>query len=84
MTRFPLLGDLVICAEVIREEAMAQDKTLEAHWAHMVIHGALHLLGYDHEKDEDAETMEAEEIRVLALLGFANPYQIKVKGENNE
>lgn len=77
----PLLGDIIICAEVIREEAAAQEKTLTAHWAHMVVHGTLHLLGYDHEQDADAEIMEAEEIRILGLLGFANPYHVKEKGE---
>jgi probable rRNA maturation factor len=70
-----MLGDIVICAEVIQEEAQAQQKTLEAHWAHMVIHGTLHLLGFDHERNEDAEIMEAEEINLLRQLGFANPYQ---------
>ncbi len=70
----PILGDIVICAEVIAEEAAAQEKTLEAHWAHMVVHGTLHLLGYDHEIDTEAEIMEAEEIRYLSALGFNNPY----------
>jgi probable rRNA maturation factor len=70
----PILGDIVICAEVIQEEAYAQKKTLDAHWAHMVVHGTLHLLGYDHENDSDAEIMEAEEIRFLSDLGFENPY----------
>ena len=70
----PVLGDIVICAEVIEEEAKAQQKTLEAHWAHMVVHGTLHLLGYDHEQDAEAEIMEAEEIHWLAELGFNNPY----------
>jgi len=69
-----MLGDIVICADVIQEEAQAQQKTLEAHWAHMVIHGTLHLLGYDHERNEDAEIMESEEIKILHQLGFANPY----------
>lgn len=72
-----ILGDIVICADVIREEAMAQDKTLEAHWAHMVVHGTLHLLGYDHENNDDAEKMEAEEINILKTLGFSNPYYVK-------
>jgi len=70
----PLIGDIVICAEIIKEEAKKQKKTEEAHWAHMVIHGALHLLGYDHQQNDEAEKMETEEIRILQSLGFANPY----------
>jgi len=77
----PLLGDIVICAAVIAEEAIAQEKSAEAHWAHMVVHGILHLLGYDHEQDQDAEVMEAEEIKILHSLGFNNPYQVNEKGE---
>lgn len=77
----PILGDIVICAEVIAQEAKDQEKTLEAHWAHMVVHGTLHLLGFDHEKDDEAEHMEAEEIKILATLGFSNPYYISEKGE---
>lgn len=73
----PLLGDIVICADVIKEEAQEQQKTPAAHWAHMVVHGTLHLLGYDHEKNDEAEIMEAEEIEILHDLGFANPYQEK-------
>ncbi len=72
----PLLGDLVICAQVVAREAQEQQKTLQAHWAHMVVHGSLHLLGFDHINDADAEEMEAEEIRILQDLGFANPYLI--------
>lgn len=79
----PLLGDIIICADVIEEEALEQHKTVESHWAHMVVHGTLHLLGYDHEKDHDAEIMEAEEIKILNMLGFSNPYEIK-QGEKNE
>jgi probable rRNA maturation factor len=70
----PLLGDLVICAGVVAQEAKEQQKTLTAHWAHMVVHGSLHLLGFDHINDADALTMEAEEIQILAELGFADPY----------
>lgn len=69
------LGDIVICAEVIEREAKEQEKRLEAHWAHMVIHGALHLLGYDHITDKDAATMEKLEIELLNKLGFDNPYE---------
>ena len=70
----PLLGDLVICAPVVAMEAQQQNKTLSAHWAHMVVHGCLHLLGFDHINDDDAEQMEAEEVTILQQLGFTNPY----------
>jgi len=70
------LGDLVICAQVVRSEAREQKKPLEAHWAHLVVHGALHLAGYDHEREADAKRMERREIAVLRRLGFANPYRI--------
>jgi len=69
------LGDLVICARVLRCEARAQGKSLRAHWAHLVVHGALHLIGYDHERAADARRMERREIAVLKDLGFANPYR---------
>lgn len=69
------LGDLVICPRVLRAEARAQAKTLRAHWAHLVVHGALHLIGYDHEGDADARRMQRREIAVLRRLGFANPYR---------
>ena len=69
------LGDLVICPQVLRAEAREQKKTLRAHWAHLVVHGSLHLIGYDHERDTDAERMERREIAVLRRLGFANPYR---------
>ncbi len=69
------LGDLVICAEVVAREAAEQDKPLEAHWAHMVVHGTLHLLGYDHMTEDQAAEMEALEVEILADLGFANPYR---------
>jgi probable rRNA maturation factor len=68
------LGDLVICAPVVAEEAEQQGKSLNAHWAHMVVHGMLHLQGYDHESDEQAQQMEALEIEILAALGQTNPY----------
>jgi probable rRNA maturation factor len=69
------LGDLVICAHVVRAEARAQGKPVRAHWAHLVVHGALHLIGYDHAREADARRMERREIRVLRGLGFANPYR---------
>ncbi|AOS95551.1 Endoribonuclease YbeY [Microbulbifer aggregans] len=71
----PLLGDLVICAPVVTREAREQHKATSAHWAHMVVHGTLHLLGYDHIEDADAELMEGLEVKVLAGLGIADPYQ---------
>lgn len=71
----PLLGDLIVCAPVVEREAQEQGKTLESHWAHMIIHGTLHLLGYDHIDEEEAEQMEALETQVLASLGYADPYQ---------
>ncbi len=70
------LGDLVICAQVVRSEAREQCKPLEAHWAHLVVHGALHLIGYDHERAAEAKRMERREIAVLRRLGFANPYSL--------
>ena len=69
-----VLGDLVICAPVVAREADEQHKPLRAHWAHMVVHGCLHLQGYDHEQETDAERMEAREVRILKTLGFDNPY----------
>lgn len=71
----PLLGDIVVCAAVVAREAAEQGKPLQAHWAHMVIHGTLHLLGYDHIEEADAEEMEGLEIALLADLGYANPYE---------
>lgn len=69
------LGDLVICAPVVAREAQEQNKPLDAHWAHMLVHGLLHLQGFDHESDEQAQTMEALETRILAGLGFDDPYR---------
>lgn len=70
----PLLGDLVVCAPVVEREAREQGKTLEAHWAHMLIHGTLHLLGYDHIEDDEAEVMEALETRLMTQLQYPAPY----------
>ena len=70
-----LLGDVVICAPVVARECVQQDKSPEAHWAHLVIHGVLHLLGYDHHTQEAATRMEAIEVRLLGELGFADPYR---------
>jgi probable rRNA maturation factor len=69
-----VLGDLAICAPVVAREARDQGKTAQAHWAHMVIHGVLHLLGYDHENDRDARRMESLEARILGELGYPDPY----------
>lgn len=69
-----LLGDLVICADVVKAESIAQNKSLQSHWAHMVIHGCLHLLGYDHIDEVDAKEMEDLEIKLMKTLGFADPY----------
>ena len=70
-----LLGDLIICRQVVEQEAQEQGKPLFAHWAHMVVHGSLHLLGYDHIEDEEAEEMEALEVEFMQALGYDNPYQ---------
>lgn len=70
-----LLGDLVVCAPVVAREAREQYKAPAAHWAHMIVHGVLHLRGYDHIRAADAKTMEALETRILARLGYPNPYQ---------
>lgn len=72
-----LLGDLVICPAVLAAEARAQGKRIAAHWAHLVVHGVLHLIGFDHQRDADARRMERREIRVLRSLGFDNPYRVR-------
>lgn len=74
--QLPLLGDLVICTSVVASEAREQGKSLESHWAHMLVHGTLHLLGFDHIIDAEAEQMEALEIQILAGLGYSNPYSL--------
>ncbi|KTD63993.1 rRNA maturation RNase YbeY [Legionella spiritensis] len=72
---YPLLGDVVICPDVLSIESEQQQKALDSHWAHIIIHGVLHLLGFDHIKDSDAAVMKETEVKLLAKLGFANPYQ---------
>jgi probable rRNA maturation factor len=71
----PLLGDIVVCVPVVRREATEQNKSLEAHWAHMLVHGTLHLLGYDHIQENEAVAMEARESAVLAALNYPCPYR---------
>lgn len=71
-----LLGDIIICAPVVAAEARAQNKPLEAHYAHLTVHGILHLHGYDHEKAAQAELMESLETAIISKLGYANPYLI--------
>lgn len=70
-----LLGDVIVCAPVVEREAEQQRKTLQAHWAHMVVHGTLHLLGHDHQNESQAGIMEALEVDILGELGFPNPYE---------
>ncbi|MCL4158767.1 UNVERIFIED_CONTAM: hypothetical protein GTU68_017847 [Idotea baltica] len=69
-----LLGDLIICRQVVEKEAEEQNKPLLAHWAHMVVHGSLHLLGYDHIEDDEAEDMESLETEIMQTMGFEDPY----------
>ncbi|MBW3698047.1 MULTISPECIES: rRNA maturation RNase YbeY [Vibrio] len=69
-----LLGDLIICRQVVEKEAEEQNKPLLAHWAHMVVHGSLHLLGYDHIEDDEAEEMESLETEIMQGMGFEDPY----------
>lgn len=71
----PYYGDIAICAQIVHSEAASQHKAPKAHWAHMVVHGVLHLLGYDHMQEDDACEMEACEIELLTQFGFCNPYQ---------
>jgi len=73
---YDCLGDLVICAPVVAAEASQQGKPVEAHWAHMVVHGMLHLQGFDHQSDDDTRQMETLEIKILRALGYTNPYNV--------
>ncbi|MDH5514828.1 MAG: rRNA maturation RNase YbeY [Gammaproteobacteria bacterium] len=70
-----MIGDIVICAPVVMSECVLQNKEPDAHWAHLVIHGVLHLLGYEHDSDDEAQRMESVEVRLLGDLGFADPYR---------
>ena len=70
----PLIGDIVVCAPIVEREAQQQNKDLNAHWAHMIIHGVLHLLGYDHQNDSEAAVMEGLETEIMQKLGFPPPY----------
>lgn len=72
-----LLGDMIICRQVVEKEAIEQSKPLIAHWAHMVVHGSLHLLGYDHIEDDEAEEMEALETKIMLDMGFDDPYLVE-------
>lgn len=74
-----LLGDLLVCAPIVELEAQQQNKILTHHWAHMIVHGVLHLIGYDHINDLDADEMESLEIKILKSIKIDNPYQEKVK-----
>jgi probable rRNA maturation factor len=78
----PLLGDIVICAPVVRAEAVQQGKSQSAHWAHMTVHGTLHLLGYDHIEEEEATIMEALESAILGELNFSCPYEANLSHEH--
>ena len=71
---YEYLGDLVICAPIVEQEAQQQSKSLQAHWAHMVVHGMLHLQGYDHQITTEADEMESLEAKILTTLGYSNPY----------
>lgn len=73
---YQCLGDLVICAPLVAREAIAQNKPEKAHWAHLVVHGMLHLQGYDHQNEADASEMEELEVEILSTLGYSNPYHV--------
>lgn len=78
-----LMGDIVLCHAVVEKEAQEQNKPLEAHYAHLVVHGMLHMQGYDHETDEEAETMETLETQIVMKLGYADPYLIEKEAIKN-
>ncbi|KTC66231.1 metal dependent hydrolase [Legionella adelaidensis] len=78
--QYPLLGDVIICPTVLKEESEKLAKPIEAHWAHIVIHGVLHLLGYDHIKESEAEIMQAVETQLLTDLGYPDPYYESLEG----
>ncbi|TRW49423.1 rRNA maturation RNase YbeY [Aliidiomarina halalkaliphila] len=80
----PLLGDVILCEEVVRAEARAQNKALAHHFAHLVVHGTLHLLGYDHITDTEADAMEALERAILAALEIADPYAVTIADHTNQ
>jgi probable rRNA maturation factor len=82
--RSPLAGDIAICAPVVAREARMQGISAEAHYAHLVVHGSLHLQGYDHERAREARRMERLETRILGQLGFADPYLREEKGERRK
>ena len=71
----PILGDIVICAPLVVREAQEQNKSIESHWAHLVVHGILHLLGYDHHRDNDAKIMETLESEILTKMNYPSPYE---------
>ena len=71
---YQCLGDLVVCAPIVTREACEQGKECEAHWAHLIVHGMLHLQGFDHQTDDEAEKMETLEVKILSTLGYINPY----------
>ncbi len=80
----PLLGDIVICEEKVQQEAGEQGKSIDVHRAHLLVHGVLHLLGFDHEKDDEAESMECLERNIMAALGFPDPYEeVPVAGKQD-
>ena len=80
----PLLGDIAVCAPVVLAEASQQNKPVEHHWAHLIMHGTLHLLGFDHIENEDAEQMEQQEIELLAQLNIPNPYELTQPTQANK
>jgi probable rRNA maturation factor len=82
--KLPLLGDIVICAAVVQREAAEQNKPLDAHWAHLTVHGTLHLLGYDHIEEDEADQMESLETTILATLHYPCPYSERIPMEHSQ